>query len=148
MNKPLTMLTVAGAMAAIAAPAAAKKPDTTPKVKVPSAQSQCRTEKDGMGTSAFRALYGTNGSHKNAFGKCVSKRNAATRAARKAAKGDTTKTAKTVKAEVKADVNAAKTCKAARQDDADAFAGQWGSKRNAFGKCVSATAHGKHQPSS
>jgi hypothetical protein len=140
MNKPLTVLTVAGAMAALAAPAAAKKPDATAKVKVPSAQSQCRTEKDGMGASTFAMTYGTNASHKNAFGKCVSKRNAATREARKAAKGDAGKTAKTVKAQVKADVNAAKTCKAARQEDETAFSEQWGGKRNAFGKCVSATA--------
>ena len=36
--------------------------------------------------------------------------------------------------------NAAKTCKALRTDDADAFAERYGTKPNAFGKCVSATA--------
>jgi hypothetical protein len=139
MKKPLTLLTVAGAVAAFAAPAgAAGKPDKP--AKVPSAQQQCRTERSAMGATTFAMTYGTNSSHKNAFGKCVSKRNAATREARKAAKGDAGKTAKTVKAEVKAEINAAKTCKQQRSDDADAFAEAWGGKRNAFGKCVSATA--------
>jgi hypothetical protein len=45
-----------------------------------------------------------------------------------------------VKSEVKADVNAAESCRAARKADADAFAEKYGSKRNAFGKCVSRTA--------
>jgi hypothetical protein len=67
---------------------------------------------------------------KNAFGKCVSEK------------------AKAKKAEADAEdeaqeddkVNAAKTCKAAKKANADAFATEWGTKRNAFGKCVSATA--------
>jgi hypothetical protein len=143
MKKTLTMLTVAGAMALLAAPAGAVKPDKAPKV--PSAQQQCRTERTGMGETLFAQTYGANASHKNAFGKCVSKRNAATRDARKAAKGDTAKTAKTVKAQVKADINAAKTCKAERKADPEAFATKYGTnanKRNAFGKCVSSTARG------
>ena len=37
-------------------------------------------------------------------------------------------------------MNAAQTCKKAKADDAEAFAEQWGTKQNAFGKCVSATA--------
>jgi hypothetical protein len=37
-------------------------------------------------------------------------------------------------------VNAAQTCKQLRKDDKDAFEEQYGTKRNAFGKCVSATA--------
>jgi hypothetical protein len=71
----------------------------------------------------------TEGS-KNAFGKCVSEK------------------AKAKKAEADAEdeaqeddrVNAAKTCKAAKKADADQFGTDWGTKRNAFGKCVSATA--------
>jgi colicin import membrane protein len=67
---------------------------------------------------------------KNAFGKCVSEK------------------AKAKKAEADAEdeaqeddrVNAAKTCKAAKKAGADAFATEWGSKKNAYGKCVSATA--------
>lgn len=34
---------------------------------------QCRHERDSIGNDAFAAKYGTNHSHKNAFGKCVSK---------------------------------------------------------------------------
>ncbi len=42
--------------------------------------------------------------------------------------------------DVKEFKNAAKQCKTARQDDPDAFAAAWGSGKNAYGKCVSATA--------
>jgi hypothetical protein len=67
---------------------------------------------------------------KNAFGKCVSEK------------------AKAKKAEADAEdaqqaddrVNAAKTCKAAKKDDPEQFATDFGTKRNAFGKCVSKTA--------
>jgi ribosomal protein RSM22 (predicted rRNA methylase) len=144
MKKTLTMLTVAGAMAALAAPAGAAKPD---KAKVPSAEKQCRTERTAMGHATFAQTYGTGSAHKNAFGKCVSERNAATRAARKAAKGDTAEVAKTVKAEVKADINAAKACKAERGEDSQAFSEKYGTNagnRNAFGKCVSAMARESH----
>jgi FlaG/FlaF family flagellin (archaellin) len=138
MKKTLTMLAVAGLTATIAAaPAGAAKPTTT---KVPSASTQCKSEKAGMGDATFKQTYGTNANRSNAMGKCVSKRTAATNAARKAAKGDATKTAKTVKAQVAGDINAAKTCKAAKQADATAFGAKYGTHRNAFGKCVSATA--------
>jgi hypothetical protein len=146
MKKTLTILTVAGVTAAIAAPAGAAKP--TPTAKVPSAQQQCRTERTQMGESTFAQTYGTNANRSNAFGKCVSKRNAATRAARKAARGDAAQVAETVKAEVKRDVRAAKACKAEKQADPKAFAGRYGTnahKRNAFGRCVSATAKQQSQ---
>ena len=67
---------------------------------------------------------------KNAFGKCVSEKAKAKKAA--ADKED--------KAQGKDRVNAAQTCKAAKQDDADKFATDFGAKKNAFGKCVSKTA--------
>jgi hypothetical protein len=104
MKKTLTLLAVTGAAAAFAAPAGAAKPTT----KVPSAQSQCRAEKTGMGDDVFKATYGTNESRSNAMGKCVSHRNLATRDARKAAKGDAAKTAKTVKAQVAHEIKAAR----------------------------------------
>jgi hypothetical protein len=107
MNKTLTMLTVAGVTAAIAAaPAGAAKPAAT--AKVPSASKQCQTEKAGMGAETFKQTYGTNGNHSNAMGKCVSHRTAATRAARKAAKGSTAKTAGLVKAQIAHEIKAAK----------------------------------------
>jgi len=67
---------------------------------------------------------------KNAFGKCVSEKAKAKKAA--ADKED--------KAEKKDRINAAQTCKTAKKDDADKFATDFGSKKNAFGKCVSKTA--------
>ena len=66
---------------------------------------------------------------KNAFGKCVSEKAKAKKAA--ADKED--------KAEEGDRINAAKSCKTAKKDAAT-FAAKWGTKRNAFGKCVSATA--------
>ena len=109
------------------------------------------------------------GTKKNAYGKCVSqtaKKNAAEDAAQ--AKEAKTNAAKECKAEglkgreygkcvstkAKAEkaaadkedeaqeddrINAAKSCKTAKKDTA-AFAAKWGTKKNAFGKCVSATA--------
>jgi hypothetical protein len=67
---------------------------------------------------------------KNAFGKCVSEKAKAKKAA--ADKED--------EAQEDDRVNAAQSCKAAKQDDTDAFGEQYGTKRNAFGKCVSKTA--------
>jgi hypothetical protein len=67
---------------------------------------------------------------KNAFGKCVSEKAKAKKAA--ADKED--------EAQEDDTLNAAQTCKKAKKDDAAAFAVKWGSKKNAFGKCVSATA--------
>jgi hypothetical protein len=174
MKKTLTILAAAG-MLAVAVPAFAD--DSTP-TSTPSPAQQCRTERDGMGKDAFAQLYGTNKNHKNAFGKCVSKRanateDAAAEAHSNAAQDCKTersadpaafttkygtgkngknafgkcvsqkasqKTAKTVKSEVKADVNAAQACKTERKADPQAFAdkyGKNGNKRNAFGKCVS-----------
>ena len=71
----------------------------------------------------------TKGS-KNAFGKCVSEKAKAKKAA--ADKED--------EAQEDDRLNAAKTCKKAKQDDAAGFAKDFGTKKNAFGKCVSTTA--------
>lgn len=67
---------------------------------------------------------------KNAFGKCVSEKAKAKKAA--ADKED--------EAQEDDKLNAAKTCKAAKKDDADKFGTDFGTKKNAFGKCVSKTA--------
>jgi hypothetical protein len=67
---------------------------------------------------------------KNAFGKCVSEKAKAKKAA--ADKED--------EAQEDDKINAAKSCKSAKKDDAAQFGEDWGTKRNAFGKCVSATA--------
>jgi hypothetical protein len=81
----------------------------------------------GHGGKTFDQFYATNKKGTNGYGKCVSAK----------AKAESN-------ADVKADVNAAKVCKKARKDDADKFADDWGAKRNAFGKCVSATAKTLH----
>ncbi len=93
------------------------------------AAKECKAERTAN-AQAFAEKYGTNKNGKNAFGKCVSKK-----AREKKQEAD-----KKDKAEEKAKLNAAKKCKAARKDDAEAFAEKYGSKRNAFGKCVSQTA--------
>ncbi len=66
---------------------------------------------------------------KNKFGKCVSEKAKAKKAA--ADKED--------EAQEDDKINAAKTCKTAKED-AEQFGEDWGTKKNAFGKCVSATA--------
>lgn len=80
------------------------------------------------GGKTFDQFYGTNKNGKNAYGKCVSGQ----------AKAEAQETEA---AEVKADVNAAKACKAERKAlGSTAFADKYGTnrnKRNAFGKCVS-----------
>ena len=119
-----TTLTIAGAALALAAPAAATaKPSAD---TVPSASKQCRTERSGMGAELFTTTYGTGKSGANAFGRCVSHRRAETRDAKQAAH-----------------TNAAKQCKAAKSEDAAAFAQAYGSGHNAYGKCVSQTARQK-----
>jgi superfamily II DNA helicase RecQ len=86
----------------------------------------CKQQRTAIGETAFRDLYGTNKTRSNAFGKCVSRQ---TRA-QKAAKQDA------------ADTAPAK-CRAERDRDPAAFAEKYGTNegnKNAFGKCVSATA--------
>ena len=78
------------------------------------------------GGKTFAQFYGTGKKGANAHGKCVSSKAKALRTAT-----------------TKANVNAAKTCKAERAQDPAAFKAKWGTnknKSNAFGKCVSATA--------
>ena len=94
------------------------------------AQSECREERAALGREAFAEKYGTNRNKRNAFGKCVSGK------------------AKQAKAEADAEdrdrVNAAKQCRAEQKADPAKFAATYGTKRNAFGKCVSAKARAKN----
>jgi hypothetical protein len=90
------------------------------------ASKDCSAE-ETADPAAFTLKYGTGKHGANAHGKCVSQK----------AKSEA---AKTVKDEVKADVNAAKACKTERKADPAAFSEKYGTnanKRNAFGKCVS-----------
>lgn len=118
------------------------------------AAQQCKAER-AADPAAFQATYGTNapsgensqGAGRNAMGKCVSSK---------------------VQAEVEDDTedfaSAADDCRAARDADPTGFMETWGTnapngpnshgaKRNAFGKCVSATAQthedeGSEEPTS
>jgi hypothetical protein len=88
------------------------------------AAKACKAER-ALDPAAFKTNYGTNANKSNAFGKCVS--------------------GKVKKAEEQAETqeareNAAKTCKAERALNLEAFKTKYGtnaSKTNAFGKCVS-----------
>ena len=159
------LLLAAALSAAVVAPTAALAQDPAPS-DFKNAAKYCKEFRDGAGKANFVTMFGTK---KNAYGKCVSqtaKKNAAEDAAQ--AKEAKTSAAKECKAEglkgreygkcvstkakakkAAADkedkaeegdrVNAAKSCKTAKKDAAT-FAAKWGTKRNAFGKCVSATA--------
>jgi hypothetical protein len=88
------------------------------------AAKACKAER-AKDPVAFADTYGTNANKRNAFGKCVSQH----------AKKDTEQ-------EQEDTVSAAKACKKEKADNAQAFADKYGTnanKRNAFGKCVSAT---------
>ena len=87
------------------------------------AAEQCRSAR-AADAATFAQRWG---GRPNAFGKCVSETARTLAAAR-------------VKRQVKADVNAAKSCRAARKADPATFAEQYGTNANAFGKCVSRTA--------
>ena len=95
------------------------------------ASQQCREERSAN-PEAFSTKYGTNRNGKNAFGKCVSQK----------ARENKQQADAEDKAEQQKKLNAAQKCKAARKSDSAAFEAKYGSKRNAFGKCVSQTARG------
>jgi hypothetical protein len=88
------------------------------------ASAACQSEQ-AQDQAAFDAKYGSDqkgkGADKDAMGKCVSA---------KVHDTVTTTTAKVMKA--------AKTCKAMRKSDASGYATKYGTKANAFGKCVAA----------
>jgi hypothetical protein len=135
---------LAGLSAALLAPAAARADKPVPGAHQhaanPAASTHqnasqiCRAERGTTDATreAFRTKYGTNHNGANAFGKCVSAQ------------------AKTLKpmdsGDEQARVNAAKACDSERGTTADsraAFAEKYGTgrhNRNAFGRCVSATA--------
>ena len=100
------------------------------------AARDCREERGDTDADreAFRQRYGTNANKSNAFGKCVSQKAKAKRAAQDAADAEAAEERK----------NAAQECDEERgdtQESRKAFADKYGTngnKRNAFGKCVSA----------
>jgi hypothetical protein len=97
--------------------AAAAKPDP--------ARTACKAEKHGMGTKLFKQTYAAK-STSQAMKACIAKTEAPTE--------ETTE----------ARVNAAKTCKTEHDANPAAFTEKYGTnknKKNAFGKCVAATAN-------
>jgi hypothetical protein len=116
------------APAAFAAPPAGKgKPDSNSSSGVQSSAALCKAQRKSMGMGAFRALYAPTGSPKAAMDACLTKVSA-----------QTTTTYK----------NAAKECKALRDQDPVAFKSTWGTNTNganAFGKCVSTKAKAQTQ---
>ena len=108
------------------------KHNKTEKANQNSAAKACKAEQAdpnfaaAHGGKTFDQFYGTGKKGKNAYGKCVSGK----------AKAESD-------ADVKTNVNAAKSCKALRKNDNATFVSKYGTKRNAFGKCVSATAKAK-----
>ena len=93
------------------------------------ANAACRAERDAD-PAAFTKKYGTGKKGANAFGKCVSGKAKAMKAAE-------------VDAQVDDDVSAAKSCRAERTADPAGFRAKYGTNKNranAFGKCVSAKA--------
>jgi hypothetical protein len=73
------------------------------------------------GGKSFQQFYGTNADLSNAFGNCVLKK----------LQASTAKLTQTL-------VKASKTCKAMRRSDPTSFRQKYGSRPNAFAKCVSA----------
>ena len=127
-------LALLAALALMAVPALASAADPPTGSDQPTAAKLCAAQRTSLGSSAFNALYATNGSTANALGKCVSK---------------------LAKAQEQNNLNAAKQC-TAEQNDAN-FAASHGGKsfdqlygsgksgRNAFGKCVSTKAQAASQ---
>jgi hypothetical protein len=91
------------------------------------AADECLAEASDAGFAAahggksFQQFYGTNADLSNAFGNCVLKR----------LQASTAKLAQTL-------VKASKTCKTMRRSDPASFRQKYGSRPNAFAKCVSA----------
>jgi hypothetical protein len=158
-----TLMLLGALTLAVIAPAAATAQEPTPS-DFKNAAKYCKALKAASGSN-FASMFGTR---KNAYGKCVSstakkeanedatQEEAAQTNAAKECKAEGAKPlgrcvsqkAKQKKAEADEEdeaqeqdrLNAAKTCKAAKKADADQFAEAYGSRRNAFGKCVSRTA--------
>ena len=101
------------------------------------AARDCRAERDDPNFPAthngqtFQQFYGTGPQGRNAFGKCVSQKARANEEAADAADQQR--------------VNAARACRAEQRNDPAQFAADYGTRRNAFGKCVSRNANGTAQ---
>jgi hypothetical protein len=114
----------------------ARNSSTAAQQAIQNPSRTCRAARTAMGAAPFALLYGTNASHSNAFGKCVSK---------------------LARAQAPALSNAAKACSAEQSDatfiaahSGKSFAQFYGTNAdlsNAFGQCVSQKAKAAAQDS-
>ena len=122
MGKNTFTLTYPASSASTTTNACVAKRDGRAAADLKNAAKACKAER-AADPAAFAKKYGTNKNGKNAYGKCVSGK------ARHATEQET-----------EARVNAAKTCKKLKAEQTAAFEAAYGTKKNAFGKCVSKTA--------
>jgi hypothetical protein len=114
--------TYAASTASGAATVCIAKRDAGAATALKNAAKACKAER-AADPAAFTTKYGTNKNGKNAYGKCVSAM----------ARGVTEQ-------QTEARVNAAKTCKKLKAEHKAEFETAYGTKKNAFGRCVSQTA--------
>jgi hypothetical protein len=118
------MLTYAAGNDSSATDACVAKRDGGAATDLKHAAKACKAER-AADPAAFTKKYGTNKNGRNAYGKCVSGK------AHEAAAQRTN-----------ARANAARTCKKLKAQQKAVFEAAYGTKKNAFGKCVSKTAKG------
>lgn len=100
------------------------------------ASRDCRAEREDPnfaathGGQTFEQFYGTGPRGRNAFGRCVSQKARANEQAADAADRER--------------VNAARECRAEQRSDPAQFAADYGTRRNAFGRCVSQKARARN----
>jgi hypothetical protein len=112
-------LTYPASSASTATETCVAKRDGRAATDVKNAAKECKAER-AADPAAFTTKYGTNKNGKNAYGKCVS-----------------TKARHATEQETQARVNAAKTCKKLKAEQRATFEAAYGTKKNAFGRCVS-----------
>jgi len=125
MGTKVFKLTYAAKSASKARAACIAKAQPAAAAEQKNAAQTCKAERD-VDPAAFAAKYGNNANQKNALGKCVSG-----------------KTQEATEEATEDRVDAASTCKTERDAGPAAFKEKYGTnknKKNAFGKCVSATA--------
>ena len=120
-----------GAVVLTVVPSAALAADS-PSPARSQAEKNCRDQRDKVGVTAFKSLYGTNRNGSNAFGKCVSRQTAVVTAI-----------------ESQSNRNASKECASERTAlGEEAFQKKYSTNKNrrhpagtnGFGKCVSSKA--------
>jgi hypothetical protein len=118
---------IVAALALALIPGSAMASDTSPDDAAKAAKAACKAEKHEVGTKVFKKTYAARSTSK-AMKACIAK----------------TESAGESESE-KGNAKPAKTCKTMRTEDKAAFEAEYGTKKNAFGKCVSATAKARNK---